>query len=277
MRRRLSAVLLAAGLAVSAFSMGVYAEETETEVAEQVTEAAAEAESEVAEEAETETASMSMEEQLAAMTESYLSQLAVMTDEQLQAMVDSGDAGNAALAANWMSVKSDLGNFTGLESYEVTMTDDSMVLAGIVDYDGVDEKTDVEVTLTYNFSDYSVSMEWNIVYPFSTLMQQAALNTVMGLGIVFLALFFLSWLIGKLHYIPDMIEARAKKNAPAQTPAPAAPAPAAAPAAEEEELVDDCELVAVIAAAIAAAENTSTDGFVVRSIRKANKKNWQRA
>ena len=36
----------------------------------------------------------------------------------------------------------------------------------------------------------------------------------------------------------------------------------------EEQLTDDTELVAVIAAAIAAYEGTSTDGFVVRSIRR---------
>ena len=39
------------------------------------------------------------------------------------------------------------------------------------------------------------------------------------------------------------------------------------PVVEEDE-TDDTELVAVIAAAIAASENTSTDAFVVRSIRK---------
>ena len=45
---------------------------------------------------------------------------------------------------------------------------------------------------------------------------------------------------------------------------------------ENEELSDDLELVAVISAAIAASEGAaSTDGFVVRSIRRASK--WQRA
>ena len=34
------------------------------------------------------------------------------------------------------------------------------------------------------------------------------------------------------------------------------------------DIVDDTELIAVIAAAIAASENTSTDSFVVRSIRR---------
>ena len=44
-------------------------------------------------------------------------------------------------------------------------------------------------------------------------------------------------------------------------------------AEEIEELADDTELVAVIAAAIAAFEGKqSTDGFVVRSIRKARRK-----
>ena len=46
----------------------------------------------------------------------------------------------------------------------------------------------------------------------------------------------------------------------------------------EEELSDDTELVAVIAAAVAAYEGSgSTDGFVVRSIRKSNKSKWQNA
>ena len=41
-----------------------------------------------------------------------------------------------------------------------------------------------------------------------------------------------------------------------------------------EELCDDLELVAVIAAAIAAAEGTSTDSFVVRSIRRRPSNKW---
>ena len=45
------------------------------------------------------------------------------------------------------------------------------------------------------------------------------------------------------------------------------------PAEEEEDLSDDMALVAVIAAAIAAYEGqTTTDGFVVRSIRKSRRK-----
>ena len=52
-----------------------------------------------------------------------------------------------------------------------------------------------------------------------------------------------------------------KETAPAPIPVPAVPVPETVQDADEE-------LVAVIAAAIAAAEGTTTDGFVVRSIRK---------
>ena len=37
---------------------------------------------------------------------------------------------------------------------------------------------------------------------------------------------------------------------------------------------DDTELIAVISAAIAAAEGTSTDGFIVRSIRRRPSNKW---
>jgi len=51
---------------------------------------------------------------------------------------------------------------------------------------------------------------------------------------------------------------------------------ASADTSDEEELSNDEELVAVIAAAVAAYEGTtSTDGFVVRSIKRASgKKKW---
>lgn len=48
---------------------------------------------------------------------------------------------------------------------------------------------------------------------------------------------------------------------------------------EEDELVNDCELVAVITAAIYASmgDAVPADGFVVRSIRKVNSKRWMNA
>lgn len=268
MKRRLSAVLLALGLTVSSLSMGVYAEETETAATELVTEAVTEAE-----EAETEAAVTSIEDQIKAILASNLEQLSAMTDEQLDAMLESGDASGEAIATNWNSVKSELGAF--VEVTEASMNAEGTEIVGTAKYEKIEDNTTVTVTYSIDAETGVANMKWDIDYPMSVLLKQAGLNTLMGLVIVFAALAFLAFLISKLHYIPDMIEARAKKNAPASasTPAPVA----AAPVVEEEDYVDDLELVAVITAAIAASENTSSDGFVVRSIKKANKKNWQRA
>ena len=103
-------------------------------------------------------------------------------------------------------------------------------------------------------------------------MEKAALNTLMGLGTVFVILAFLIFVISLFKYIPGLVEGKKKESAPAAAaPAPAAAAPVAEPVVED--VTDDGELVAVIAAAIAASEGkTSTDGFVVRSIRKINRR-----
>ena len=114
-------------------------------------------------------------------------------------------------------------------------------------------------------------------------MAKAGMNTLMGMGVVFVVLIFISWLISMFKYI-SVFEAKmkAKKNAAAPAPAaPAAPAPAAAPAptaasAEAENLTDDTELVSVITAAIAAYEGKETvdNGLVVRSIKRVSNRNW---
>ena len=87
-------------------------------------------------------------------------------------------------------------------------------------------------------------------------------------------LVLLSLLISLFRFIPnpEAKKAAEAKAAKAAKEAEAAAIAAAAPAqTAEENLADDGELVAVIAAAIAAAEGTTTDGFVVRSIRKVKR------
>ncbi|MCF0133499.1 MAG: OadG family protein [Blautia sp.] len=101
------------------------------------------------------------------------------------------------------------------------------------------------------------------------VMLGAAQNTIIGIGTVFVMLLFLSFIISLFKFIPTEEKKKAEEKAAAKAAAAAAPAPVPV---VQEEYVDDNELIAVIAAAIAAAEGTSTDGFVVRSIRKINKK-----
>ena len=82
-------------------------------------------------------------------------------------------------------------------------------------------------------------------------MERAALNTVIGMGTVFIVLIFISLLIYCFRFI-NIFENKMKKS---EKPAEEASAPAAVPVEEPaEDLTDDRELVAVITAAIAASE-----------------------
>ena len=101
----------------------------------------------------------------------------------------------------------------------------------------------------------------------------AGMNTLMGMGIVFLVLILISVIISGFSLINRAeSKSKEKKSGPGTDPEPVKALPEPEP---EEE--DDTELVAVIAAAIAAYEGTSPDGIVVRSIRRvASANKWKR-
>lgn len=97
----------------------------------------------------------------------------------------------------------------------------------------------------------------------------ATVTMCMGLGITFIVLIIL-WAC--IAIMAKFTNRTAKKTAPAATPAPAAvvaPAEVAAPVAENDEIADG-ELVAVIAAAVAAMENTVVSNLVVRKITRVS-------
>lgn len=204
--------------------------------------------------------------------ENLLSSLAAFTDEEIAMYLEqSDDSFTVSAMQAWSDNKEELGAYVGIKDIEVVLNDDGIYVATAdVQY----EKADATVVMNVDpGTGYPTYLTVEVQYTLGEQMKQAALNTIMGLGIVFLVLLFLSWLIGLFKHIgkignkPEQTKKEAPKAAPAAAPAPAA----------EEELVDDTELAAVIAAAIAASENTSTDSFVVRSIRRKPNNKWQRA
>lgn len=116
-----------------------------------------------------------------------------------------------------------------------------------------------------------------LVESFGKKMSDAGINTLICIGVVFSVLIFISLIISLFQFIPKVEAAIAKKRADkaaAKTMAVDAidNTISQIEAKEEEELSDDLELVAVITAAIAAFQgSTSSDGFVVRSIRKVKR------
>ena len=104
-------------------------------------------------------------------------------------------------------------------------------------------------------------------------LENAGLNTLLGMGMAFTVLIIISLIIS---LFPVFIGGNKKKKAKDKEIVKEAMDNTISQIEEKENLVGDAELVAVIAAAIAAYEGSaSTDGFQVRSIRKVNK-NWKR-
>ena len=208
-----------------------------------------------------------------------LEQLAAFDDEMLKGMIeqyeDSGESGMAGAMESWLTTKEELGSFVKVESSSTEYKDKQYVCSVNASF----EKRALDATIVFTKQGMLVNMEFAPVYTLGENMGRAAVHTLIGMGTVFIVLIFISLIIGCFKYINQWEKSKAAKAAPAPAPAPAAaPAPAPVPVyEEEEELADDLELVAVITAAIAASENTSADGLVVRSIRRKSGAKWKRA
>ena len=125
-------------------------------------------------------------------------------------------------------------------------------------------KKDAVFEVVFERGNYK-SFTTNVKYTFAESMKKAGLNTLLGMGTVFVVLILISLIITAFNLIPVIQGAFKKKTV---TPSEKTVDSAIAQIIENEENTDDSELVAVISAAIAAYEGTSSDGFVVRSIRR---------
>ena len=101
---------------------------------------------------------------------------------------------------------------------------------------------------------------------FLSALGYGGIVAVIGILIVFLGLAILIVSIMAISKLLRMMEKKPAVEAP--KPAPVVEAPVAAPVVEEE-VVDDTELIAVIAAAIAAFDNSGKN-LVVRKVRRVS-------
>ena len=147
-------------------------------------------------------------------------------------------------AGKWMDVTDEFGAFEKVKdnSFEVTKSGKTLTTDVTLKF----EKKNVDFQVVYDY--YSMDITGITVEPIYSLgekMSKAALNTVISLAVVFAVLILISLLAG---------------NAQEQTTETVT--------VDEPQVADDTELVAVIAAAIAASTGTSTSDFVVRSINR---------
>ena len=203
-------------------------------------------------------------DQLAANNTGILDELMGMSDEDLlmyQSYGDQMDASTMKVINSWTEVKDEVGDFVDYGEVVVTVANGTTTVEQTADFTG----RDIKVTFVYDKDMNVEDINLDRIYSLGETMTKAAMNTAMGMGTVFVMLIVISLIISCFTFI-NKAQKKAESKKAASAPAPAAPA--AAPAVEEAPQTDDLELVAVIAAAIAAATGTSTDDFVVRSIKR---------
>ena len=236
-------------------------------------------------------------------------------EEQIKQAEKAENTVISTALSSWKSVKEDLGSLQVDEmGAPLIQTDEKTGKPAVtvqaegediyqVELTAVYEQRTMEFVLTaeaeddgYGGSVLTVTeMTFTPDYSIGEKLQKAFLNMLMGMGTVFVVLLFISFIISRLKMVNSWgakkEDKTAKESAPAPVPAkpaapvpaPAAPAPAPAPAPVqpeescEENLADDMELVAVITAAISAAQKVPAEGLVVRSIRRKSGSNWKRA
>ena len=166
----------------------------------------------------------------------------------------------------------DMGAYSGIESVEYEETDDALVIEATIKGTETDPNGKIrtaDVNIEVDPADGKVtSILTNVNYTTKELMTNAALNTVLGMGTVFVVLIILMAIISLFKLISNF-ENRGRNKKSDKTDTTDSVDKAVAQIEKNEEAQDDAELIAVIAAAIAASEGAaSADGYVVRSIRR---------
>lgn len=196
----------------------------------------------------------SSEFELNALLSTYL--LIPTTPENLISMLDS-----------WEVAEEECGNLVTQESYKFTVEEnsDGYMLSAPAKF----EKRNATIKVCFD-KEYNITLvEVSAKYSLSEIMSKAGMNTLLGMGVVFAVLIILAFIISQMKLIPKLLgqnnkqeENKAVENKPVEI-------------IQTSPQVDDLELIAVITAAIAAQEGTSTDGFIVRSIRRRPSNHWK--
>lgn len=195
--------------------------------------------------------------------------LSVMDEDTLSYYLSAGDELTTSIITSWQENTADLGDYVGYSDFKVTKSGSTLTTDMTVEF----TKRDVDFQIVYNYNSIDVPTGVT-VEPIQSLgekMSKAGLNTIISMLIVFAVLVLISLIIYAFNIFPYLEKRKKEKQESAdavkdqvvnqielreQMSAQAAAA------------TDDTELIAVIAAAIAASTGTSTSDFVVRSINR---------
>lgn len=226
------------------------------------------------------------EENVISYVDSFITSAVAEEEDSIESYIDSvessGYSEDASSILNFYKEIKECGEYTGTTDYSITYTEDGFEAKFIVNCSerNVEAKADFKLILSSSTNQYQAvltSASASAIYTFGEKMEKAALNTLMGMGTVFIVLIFMSFIFSLFKYINRLENKLKSKKVEVKETASNVVEQITKTEEVEEDLVDDLELVAVITAAIAASENTSADGLVVRSIKRAGNQRWRRA
>jgi len=206
-------------------------------------------------------------EQLQTSMEQQVAALVSLTDDDRAYLEAYGTDTTTKLIETWDEATDGLGAYQGLGDFSITKTSDSMTVEQKVVYP--EREVIISYVYTYNYETEQPELtdaSADLVYTLGEQMSKAGLNTLMGMGTVFVVLILISLIIYCFRFISviqDKLSGKGKKKEEEN-----GAVVEQIGQREEQQLTDDLELVAVISAAVAAASGASADSFVVRSIRR---------
>ena len=178
-----------------------------------------------------------------------------------------------SIATSFNNAAETIGTIEKIKTDEVEAKIDDKTIIVTVPVQGSIKDGNAEVILSNDMFMRLQSAALNEESTMGDAMVKAALNTIIGMGTVFIVLILISFIIALFGYIPKIQAKMAERKNKDVKEESIDNTIAQIAAKEEVDVTDDYELVAVIAAAIAASEGAaSTDGFVVRSVRKVNRR-----
>lgn len=217
-------------------------------------------------------------EQLQGMDDSYIENIINMKNEEI-AEDDETALMIKASYQSWLDSKEELGSFNPQENDSCVLTADED--GATITLNSTFENRTGKITANFDTAGQLISFNVEPVYSTLENLESAALNTVLGMGTVFVVLIFIAFIISLFKFIhkaeQSMADRKFRKETQQQAQSAAQPAAVTQSESEVSEEVDDLELVAVITAAVAASMNTSVDNLVVRSIKRKNTNKWQKA
>ncbi len=217
-------------------------------------------------------------DQLESSSKNLANSLVELSDEDIGLIKENSDELTVDLVTKWQELKPQIGDYKDFGDFSIEKSGKTLTTMQTLNF----SKRNVTLTCVYDYLEMEVTdITLDEIYTLGETMQKAAMNTLMGLGTVFCILILISLIIWGFKVIPYLQQKAEAKKQPqrtegadraseiqALTNAVQIASQQQAQAQQQPEVQDDLELIAVISAAVAAAAGTTTDGFVVRSIKR---------